>query len=292
MDILNTTNLKHAKLLSKADSIEQSYIYQTEPIIKDTNLEHIIKDIYLEANTIDINLDTKIYRIFPFKWLLNALKTNTLYFVKPEVWPDPYENFLLRSKGVLKDGTKVCLENLKNQIVAQCWSTKAECDGLWRTYSPKHDIERSIDDIAVKVETTVRKLFEKFYDMSNPFHSITYYVGRVQYVSDDELKRFFTDDFLRDGQNIVTTITLLLKRTAFSYEEEVRFIYNGSESIDEKGKSFPIQLNNIIDKITIEPWVTKEEEVCVRDTLNKYYQGNIVKDNLYDDIQSSITISM
>lgn len=58
MDILNTTILKHAELISKADSIEQRHIYHTE---------HNIKDIYLEANTIDINLDTKIYRIFPLK---------------------------------------------------------------------------------------------------------------------------------------------------------------------------------------------------------------------------------
>lgn len=198
----------------------------------------------------------------------------------------------MRSEGVLKDGTKVSLENLKNQIVAQCWSTKAECDGLWRTYSPKHDTERRYDDIAIKVETTVRKLFREFYDINNSAHSLIYYVGRVQYVSDDELKRFSTDDFLRDTQNIVTTFTLLLKRTAFSYEQEVRFIYNGTECIQEKGKSFPIKLNNIIDKITIEPWVSKKEEGFVRDMLKKYYQGDIVKDTLYDDILSSITISM
>lgn len=279
MNILSQAYDRRNRLINEADFIEQRHL-------------DYIKNIYLEANAIDINLNTKIYRIFPFKWLLRALETNTLYFVKPEVWNDPYENFLLRSKGVLKDGTKVCLDNLKNQIVAQCWSTKAECDGLWRTYSPKHDTERSIDDIAVKVETTVRKLFEEFYDMNSKFHELIYFVGKVQYVSDDELKKFFTDDFLHDTTNFITTFTLLLKRDAFSYEEEVRFIYNGTERIDEKGKSLPVQLNNVIDKITIEPWVSKKEEVFVRDKLKKYYQGDIVKDTLYDEIQSIITISI
>lgn len=182
-----------------------------------TDLQY--KDDYLNVNSLNLDLTESIYRIFKYDYFLNDLKDRTLTLVRPNTWQDPFENFLLNSRGQLPDGRIVDFQGVRDKFYAQCWSLKEECDGLWRNYKGENKL-------AIKIKTTTKRLFEGIYDVTNKFHYINYFIGKVDYVSDGEISDFFQNkvDFTSFQSGIEFAQTLLIKRKAFSYEDEVRII--------------------------------------------------------------------
>lgn len=271
---------EHVKIVCYADLLEHTQVSCDKSAIK---------EMYLNANSLGISLDTKIYRIFSYKWLLQAFRTKTLYFVRPEVWDDPYENYLLRSKGVLPNGIEVGLDSVKNKVFAQCWSTKAECDGLWRNYSTKVGKRRYTKDISVKVETTVGKLFDEFYNIDNKFHVLSYFVGKVRYVSDRTIRKYLKRDVLTDTTAMGPVLALLTKRKAFSYENEVRFIFYDSNDSVKPYYLCPFD-SSIVDRVTIEPWASDNQIKKITKELSKHYSGVIEHDSLYKEPHLTIKL--
>ena len=98
------------------------------------------------------DLDKKIYRIFSFQRLKEIFDEQKLTLVKPKLWDDPFENFILNSTGILPDG-RCCSFAFRDHYYGQCWSLNKERDAMWRIYSPNKD--------GVKVHTTIRKLYFK-----------------------------------------------------------------------------------------------------------------------------------
>jgi hypothetical protein len=102
------------------------------------------------------DLDKPIYRIFSFERLKQIFDEQQLTLVKPSLWDDPFENFILNSTGRLPDG-RVFEIRFRNTFYGQCWSLTRESDAMWRIYSP--------DKNGVKVKTTIRKLFSSFFNI-------------------------------------------------------------------------------------------------------------------------------
>lgn len=219
-------------------------------------------DQFLEANSINVDLDTPIYRIMDFDRIKQILQDRKIAFVRPALWEDPFENFLLNSVGVLPDGEKVSLKELKNQHYAQCWTFSADCDGLWRNFKKNSNV--------VKVSSTVGTVFRQVYDLSNTFHTLSYFVGKVEYVSQRQIEAFLNKTLNltgMGGHDLPFVITLLTKRAQFSYENEVRFIFvkPSGKDIDltkirnpwDDSDYFQVNIdpNLTFDEIQIEPWV-------------------------------------
>jgi hypothetical protein len=246
-----------------------------------TNADHSkdinYKDDYLDNNSINLDLSENIYRIFNFDYFLNDFKQNTLTLVRPSKWDDPFENFLLNAEGELEDGRTVSFESLRNSYYAQCWSLNDECDGLWRNYKGKKEF-------AIKVRTNAKKLFNELYDFSDEFHTLNYFIGQVEYVSDKDIIDFFENkvDFFNYQSGVELAQTMLIKRKSFSYEKEVRIIAKNSSTNSDQF-SINTTFNNWIDEIIFDPWVNIDLfEEKKQELIDAGYIGKISRSGLYD----------
>lgn len=277
---------------------------------RDMEISNDNKKAYMDANLIDLAFDTPIYRIFRIDRLISTLKEKKLCLVKPKLWDDPFENFLLNARGVLDDGTSVSFEPIREQYYGQCWSLKEECDGLWRNYTsyscktctPNDFNERTgHSPVSAKVKTTVGKLMDSFYDETNPFHCLCYFMGKVRYLGTDDiidyLKKAEKEKYIQDNTNINQILSLLIKRHSFSYEEEVRLIFMRPDDtnvpINQKGVKNPWDIHSdifqfninpdlLFDSIEINPWIDESNCSMVINEVKKYYNGNVVRSKLYD----------
>lgn len=268
------------KSIQELDNLEQKGIAPTQ-----------LKTDYMALNQFSLKGSKKIYRVFSFERFLKVLINKNLTLVKPKLWDDPFENFVLKSYGVLSDGRKVHFDSMRESYYGQCWTLRKECDGLWRNYSP--------DSMGVKVRTTVAKLFDALYDIGNPYHTLSYFIGKVEYVSDKKIKNVFSDPRMiltSDGKGIVKT--LLLKRRAFNYEKEVRIIfkvpndnqadYSKVTNVWAEGDFFNINIdpNILFEEVEFNPWISDDLYKILSDGLEKAgYRGKVRKSRLYDQPQ-------
>lgn len=166
------------------------------------------KDEFLDCNSINVDHEKFLYRITTFERLFLMIKDKKNVLVRPSLWQDPYENFLLSGEGILPDGTKVSLKEIREKHYAQCWSNKEECDGLWKNF-------RTSKDLAVKIKVKSHNLFNEFYDMTNDFHSLSYFIGEVTYLPEDDILEYFDQKInilSNSGQYLPFIHTLLIKR--------------------------------------------------------------------------------
>ena len=239
------------------------------------------KDEYLNINSVNLDLSEDVYRIFNYEYFLNDFKDKKLTLVHPLEWQDPFENFFLNAVGKREDGMLVDFGPVRNSFYSQCWSLKKECDGLWRNYKGQNEF-------AIQVKTNTKKLFNSIYDINNTFHYLSNFIGKVDYVSDEEIMSFFNErvDFSNFQSGMEFALTLLIKRLPFSYEEEVRIIVKAGESYDTTNSLLKIELdlNQIIEEIIFDPWISDEMFNDKTEELrNNGYLGEIKKSKLYEE---------
>ena len=137
------------------------------------------------GNVINLDLDTPIYKYIPFKYLKLMIQNSNLYFGKVSSWEDVYENWFLKEQMVLPTGEKGDAMDLIPGVFGQSWTLQEESDAMWRIYSKldrtQHDY---LDDTAVRIKTTARKLYNVIYANDEDFY--TSYIGAVKYLSQDD----------------------------------------------------------------------------------------------------------
>ena len=69
----------------------------------------------------DKELDKNIYRIMPFEYLENMFVKNENVLVRPMLWDDPFEHFILKSRIETEAGVTIEYP-FHNDMYAQCWS--------------------------------------------------------------------------------------------------------------------------------------------------------------------------
>ena len=127
-------------------------------------------------NYINISAEEKgknIYRVIPVCWLLELFKTKKNTLLKPALWDDPFENFILKGLGRLSNGKTASL-GMRDLLYGQCWTLRRESDAMWRIYSS--------DKNGVKIRTTIKKLFESLYNvMPSRSRDVSCFIGKVKY---------------------------------------------------------------------------------------------------------------
>ena len=139
----------------------------------------------MKRNMFDVNFYTVIYRIFKIERLLEVFNKEQLTLVKPKLWDDPFENYLLKAECIDEKGVKISLEELQEALYGQCWTSKSEADWMWRAYTPNKN--------GVKVKTTVGKLLNEINRINEESQRLDYFIGKVKYYKEKEIKELFNN---------------------------------------------------------------------------------------------------
>ena len=200
-------------------------------------------------------LDEPIYRIFSFKYFQELFTKKELVLLNPSKWDDPFENFFLQTNVEFPDGTLASLKSQYDDWYGQCWTTQADSDAMWRIYSQKNAITGIHDGI--RISTTVRKLFDAIWNTADRQSFLKFFIGKVEYSTEDKIIAFLLStsftQIMNGGTNDLFAKLLMIKRTEFEHENEVRIIVND------------VQKNvgdHVLYKITIDP-ATLFDEVCI-----------------------------
>jgi len=232
-------------------------------------------------------LDKPIYRIFTIQRLLEVFGENALTLVKPSKWDDPFENFLMKAKGVLPDGTQFSVAS-REHFYGQCWTNKRETDALWRIYAP--------DKNGVRVRTTPRKLLTALLTQNPQTNGVnlTCFIGKVEYFKKDVLEGFFRvlPDLLTDKAGVGLAKTLLLKRTEFEHEDEVRILFNSLKDSAEDLYKVSIDPFTFFDGIVFDPRMNYTMFKIFKAHFKKLgFSNHILKSTLYKEPEYTFDFS-
>jgi len=249
------------------------------------------RDSYIELNTFNLDLTSKLYRIIGYDKLIDSLKNKCLYMMKPTKWKDEYETFLLN--GIKKDidGSLVSFDLIKNKLYFQCWSKYEESGDLWKACSLREGPK------LVKIKTSGDKLMKSLYDINNPSHRNSYFIGSVDYVNEEDIRKLLDYDiygyFFNEGESMIKT--LFIKREKYAFENEVRLLFyaldseNGDSSNIKNGWdiksdifSFEIDINDVIEEIVLHPGLNNEDcAKMIKEIKMLGYNGIVCKSTLF-----------
>ncbi|WP_292995291.1 DUF2971 domain-containing protein [Nitrosomonas sp.] len=228
-----------------------------------------------------------IYRILSFDKLVDIFKKQELTLVKPSNWEDPFENCILKSFTIDKDGYETYHGN-RDDLYGQCWTSRKDSDAMWRIYSP--------DKSGVKIKSTVEKILTNLVEsvgIENAF------IGKVEYRSKKyilgQMKETWNSKLIYQGNDVIENIvkTLLIKRKAFSHESEIRVIYF---SLNSKPESdiHPVKIDpfQLVVEIAFDPRINPNKLAAYQHYLKNEikFLGKINKSPLYDAPSHKIRI--
>lgn len=208
-----------------------------------------MSEIKSENNILnDLEPDAKIFRVLKVNPFRDLVTKKELVLVKPFKWEDPFENFLSKTEFINPERERLEF-NITDDFFGQCWTLNRESNGIWKNYASLGS--------GVKIQTTPRKLLGAISNKDNKWAAISYFIGKVEYQSDEEIKNFlkteFWDELEYDRTRIVAK-TLLIKRSEFAYEKEVRLLYDDIEKKNEDDiMVFKIDPTNLIEEIVFAP---------------------------------------
>jgi hypothetical protein len=226
------------------------------------------------------DLDKPIYRVFSIQRLLELIASHKNTLVRPALWDDPFENFILNAVGESEFGEPFSI-GFKDDLYGQCWSTVRDSDALWRIYSP--------DKTGVRVRSTVGGLLGSLQKACGArFPELSCFIGRVQYLPQKKILRLLEDRGLLDGPVTDGTgrgqaSTLLLKRVEFRHEQEIRLIYfNHNKRHSSSIYQYEFDPNLVIDEIYFDPRLSPELYGVYEGHLQRVgFQGKIGQSPLY-----------
>ncbi|PMS43542.1 hypothetical protein [Vibrio parahaemolyticus] len=251
------------------------------------------------------NPDMPIYRIFPLWFFEELLRVKKLTFVLPRSWEDPYEIIGdAIAVSYVEDGERK--QDIINQelppVFAQCWSATPESDTLLRAYSrvikDSHS-KRNIcpKDEGVRVKTTPRKLMHSLLLNTPKTLYGTWFMGAVNYLDRQSLFNYIGNTIRKHGLKVYSNPNyraklLLLKREAFSHENELRVLFVQSE-IQSTRSLLQVQIepNMVFDEVSFDPRLDLFERKEREDVVRKLgFLGSINNNDLYQRVLLQISI--
>lgn len=240
-------------------------------------------------NIDDSELDQEVHRFISFESLSEILLFGKLTLPKISCWDDPYENFLFKTH-VTKNTPSITqmtnfgksLEEIATRLYGQCWTLIPESDALWRIYSK--------DNRGVKISTTLRKLYDVINLSESENDSVC--LGKVNYLplsgieSSIKSLKYFTEFNAEYFFN-----SMLIKRSEFLHEHEVRVIYAAGVNFGKDFKEYGIVINDFINSITLDPRIMSRYETLYRALIKHMgFINDIRKSTLYEFNRLSIEV--
>jgi hypothetical protein len=239
--------------------------------------------------------DAPVFRTLRMKWFRKMFEQNALVLVMPDLWDDPFENIIQWCAITYTNESKwrqEFLHQVRRPMFAQCWSHTYESDAIWRVYStvsrdPNTGLNTTVDEEGLKIRTTPRKLIDALWKTSPTDPLDSCFLGEIRYLPERDITQYIADEIGRERINAFSNgrghaETLLLKREPFEHEREIRLIYVGQRTDSMKFFNVPIDPNELIDEIILDPRLqpddVRQREEVIR-TLG--YNGKVERSNLY-----------
>lgn len=287
-----------------------------QPIDEDlkSQLEKLGEEITVKSIG-DLTRNTYIYKYMDLESALLSLENGSLRLVEPTNWDDQYEGRFYNAR-YYKTKSRLLNASLTPFLYATCLSTKQENEAAWVLYAHNR---KGLASRCVEFKLNIKKLFDQItkYALDSLFkgEALSLYFGRVEYLSKyiiDNLHRKHVGKSKTINKNYIKYFVnfrlesylnlLLLKRSAFEHEEELRiFIVPKSSKIKTRrtrsgkysqngrtGKSIKpqdifikIDWGAIIEEVRIDKNCTTYEKNLLKDRLNAIDPSISVDDN-YD----------
>ena len=205
----------------------------------------------------------------------DLLQNRRIWFANPTTWHDPFESLFLTSKYKKASG-RITEHPWRRRVFATCMTETATCEAYWNVYS-QQQIGMSL---AIKREVLLDEL--KRYSLNT---NTTIFIGKVEYQRTSNIVGRLADNpFISPYLSSAGIRTeeakvrlLLLKRSAYDYENEIRFFIVKKKPNDLNGihVNFSCQPTDLIDTITIDPNVKENVFELIKEKLiNQYNFAN------------------
>jgi hypothetical protein len=224
------------------------------------------------------------------------LRVRRLVLVPPSYWEDPLEDI---PGSIMMQGPNNRQKHLAEYLhsaFCQCWSFESESDSLLRAYSrvtidKLHSRNTEPRYEGVQVRTTPRKLATALLQWSKGIDWGNFYLGRVDYFDRDKATQIIQNVLARVGPYEMAhgdnrAESLLLKRSAFAHEDEVRLIWiNADRRKMDEPLSINVEPNDFIDEVRFDPRLISFEREERKDRAKALgYRGAFSDSLLYQRV--------
>ena len=242
---------------------------------------------------LDGELDRPLYRIFPLWHFEDMMRVKRLVLVSPSLWEDPREDIPASIMMQRPDHAQKELNSYLHPARCQCWSFECESNSLLRAYSrvtidPLHSRNSEPRNEGVMVRTTARKLSKALTKWAERVTWGKFYLGRVEYLAKEEASQKVVNILANKGPVEIgrgenRAQSLLLKRKAFSHEDEVRLIWICDDKREvEKAMTVNVDPNDFIEEVTFDPRLIRFELLeRQQNTKALGYEGTFTESGLY-----------
>jgi len=219
-----------------------------------------------------------LFKYMPLEFALGTIKEKYLWLCNPIIWKDPFEKWFIEAKYQVNNKEEDF--PLKCKLFCSCITQTRTSEAHWNNYS-KGQIGISFiinrEELVKVLETHTKQ-----YDV---------YIGKVKYIKTNDFKKKISkipgigtiQPVILSNHELLIKL-LLLKRIAFTYEDEIRIIVVKKNKTKENGIKLPytIQPSDLIEGITIDPNVGENVEVMLKDLFkNQYGFSKVYKSQLY-----------
>jgi hypothetical protein len=215
-----------------------------------------------------------IYRILNFDYLAEWFETGKLPLLSPAKWEDPFEK--LFQQAVYPD--QVSLNYQRARMYGLCMTMNGISDALWRVYSPQQ--------YGIRIKTTPSIIGEALSNSTELVLGQTY-LGKVNYKKQSDLvahARTIKENLEKNPETKTVAEAMLLKRTAFQHEKEVRIIHLTADSnAKDDLYYFSIDPHKVIQSILVDPRASDVRFKTIKRYFSKVcsYKGSINQSQLY-----------
>jgi len=258
----------------------RTLVYATIP-----NEEEKVK--YIKANCFnELDLDSPIYRFLKYEdFITYNLSKSKLSMANPKIWPDPYDALLFSSTVKVDNKSYADMKILMDQVYVLCWTDKAESE-LWWSHSSR------CDNRSVRLKSTPRKILKYLFDFEDAGFYNKYFAGKIVYINREDYitatKNLKLKNFFGTELHMFLIKSLFIKTEEHSDESEVRFVFYdlemGEANSNKLRHHFEININHVIDEITLHPNLAKGKIECMTNEIVSMGYKNCINQselNLY-----------
>ena len=224
------------------------------------------------------NVDRQLWRYMNVLKFVDLLQRSCLWFTRLDLFQDPYEGFLptiITPMATGKDRIEFSqcqYDNWRKKGCANCWfMSDYESAAMWDIYGKNGGVA-----ITSHVSCLEQSIDASFDPGRSGLHG-----NAVRYL-DFETAKLHTID--TQGA-IILAAELHSKRKSFEHEQEYRLtlsLEEGELALKVPGKSVPISLTTLIEKVYVSPTAEKWVLDVVKNVVEKYsLAAPVVQSDLY-----------